>query len=366
MNTENLNTLIDRYEENFDKIWDTEHDEWQAAKQFRDVWFSPAAKTMPFSEMFNEARKEFDILMDNSYVSPSIGIVKIAEHAPEEVARLFTDILFAEDGGDIVKRQANMDLFLEEFDALRAKYFPKSFKYKQDRHSASCYLALFAPEKNYIYRHNVSALFAQYTEYGKDIGTGQYFRLDYYYEMCDKLVEAIKKHPTLLEKYYGALGEKHYRDESLHILAFDIMYACKMHNLYLGMTYASKKESAKRHNDATTREAARIEREKRIVELQNRIYELEMQAEDYVPISLVNVSVYHPKFGDGIIVSQKINKVVIKFETCEKMFVIHKRFATRPTFENDTEIVEALSNYDDTLREIEQLKESLQKLMLLS
>ena len=89
-----------------------------------------------------------------------------------------------------------------------------------------------------------------------------------------------------------------------------------------------------------------------------------MQAEEYVPISLLNVRVSHPKYGDGIIVSQEINKVVIKFEDCEKLFVIHKKFAVRPTFENDTEIVEALSKYDDILREIEQLKASLQKLML--
>ena len=81
MNTANLHSLIDRYEENFYTLNNSEHDEifkWRAAKRFRDVWFSEEAKTMTFSEKFAAAKKEFSILMDNSYVSPSNGIVKIA------------------------------------------------------------------------------------------------------------------------------------------------------------------------------------------------------------------------------------------------------------------------------------------------
>ena len=364
MNTENLHTLIEKYEENFDKIWDIEHDEWQATKQFRDVWFSPAAKTMPFSKMFNEARKEFDILMDNSFVSPSVGIVKVAEHAPEEVAHLFNDILFSDDGGDIVKRQDNMDRFVDEFNVLLAKYYPKSFKYTQERHSASCYLALYAPEKNYIYRHNVATLFAEHVEFEKDIGSGQHFRLDYYYEMCDRIVEAIKEHPTLIEKYYSVLTEKHYRDESFHILAFDIMYACKIHSLYAGIIYRSKKKALKKQSVVVDKEAERIEMEKRIADTKKRINELEVQTEDYVPISLLNVKVIHPKYGEGVIVSQDITKVVVHFDSCEKSFVLHKRYALSLKFENDKEIIEDLSGYDDAMKEIQQLKDSLKNMVI--
>ena len=189
MNLENLHKLIDKYEENFYTINSAEHDEifkWRAMKRFRDIWFSPEAKNMMFSEMFNEARKDFFILMDNSYVSPSNGIVKIAEHEQESVAELFNGVLFADDGGDIVVRQNNMEIFLEKFDKLRLKYYPQSFKFKQDRHAASCYLFFYSPETNYIYRHSEAEAFAQHVEFGKDIGAGQNFRLDYYYEMCDR------------------------------------------------------------------------------------------------------------------------------------------------------------------------------------
>ena len=96
MNLGNLHRLIDKYEEKFYKLNDSDHDEifkWRAAKQFRDVWFSEEAQTMLFSEKFNLARKNFYILTDNSYVSPSNGIVKIAQMNEEAVERLFLEYL---------------------------------------------------------------------------------------------------------------------------------------------------------------------------------------------------------------------------------------------------------------------------------
>ena len=65
MNLENLHRLIDLYEENFYEVNNSENDEsfkWRAAKRFRDVWFSEEAKSMTFSEKFNEAKKSFFIL----------------------------------------------------------------------------------------------------------------------------------------------------------------------------------------------------------------------------------------------------------------------------------------------------------------
>ena len=313
--------------------------------------------------MFNEARKEFDVIMDNSFVCPSVGIVKIAEKDPETVAYLFYDILFADDGGDIVKRQQNMDVFLDEIDKLRAKYYPQSFKYKQDRHSASCYLAFYAPDKNYIYRYSEAETFAQHIEFGKDIGSGQYFRLDYYYEMANKVVEALKEHPTLLEKHFTFLNDKCYRDESLHILAFDIMYCSRAYNFYSGMTHIAKKDSIKAFTEAEARQKAEEERNTKILAIQNEIYEIERQIEKYAPISLINVEIDHHKYGKGLIVSQDINKVLIRFDSCEKTFIINKKYGGRPTFENDAEVVDAMSEYDDLIQRKKQLELKLNALM---
>jgi hypothetical protein len=125
----------------------------------------------------------------------------------------------------------------------------------------------------------------------------------------------------------------------------------------------SKKERIKAFTVAEAREKERIEKENKIAELQNEIFELEMSVEKYAPISLLNVKVIHHKYGKGIIISQDINKVNIKFDSCEKIFVIHKKYAGRPTFENDTEIVEAMSEYDDINQQIKSLKEKMDKLL---
>ena len=100
MNTDNLNTLIQRYEENFEYINNKENEEifkWRAVRCFQDVWFSADAEVMSFSERFKAATKECSVLLDNGQVSPTNGIVKMAEQEPEEVERLFVEVLFADD-----------------------------------------------------------------------------------------------------------------------------------------------------------------------------------------------------------------------------------------------------------------------------
>ena len=365
MNRENLHKLIDIYEERFYELNNSIHDEifkWRAVKHFRDVWFSEDSKQMPFSEMFNDAKKDFLVLMDNSYVCPSSGVVKIAEKDQEAVAHLFNNVLFAEDGGDIKKRQNNMDKFLHEFDILRSKYYPQSFKYKQDRHSASCYLYFHAPDINYIYRYSEAEMFSQYIEFGKDIGSGQYFRLDYYYEMCDLIVEALKEHKSLLEKHFAFLNDKCFRDESLHLLAVDVMYCSRAYNFYLGMEHASKKQSLKAFTEAQAKEKDRLGKEAKIEEIKKELFELENKAEEYATISLINVEAHHHKYGKGVVVSQERNQVVIRFDSGEKTYVIHEQYAGRPTFEDDENVIRAMTDYGNICERIEELKEQLSKL----
>lgn len=366
MNTENLHKLIDRYEEDFYVLNNSEHNEifkWRAAQQFRDVWFSDEAKTMPFSEKFNSAKKKFSILTDNSYVSPSNGIVKIAERDQDAVQRLFEETLFSNDGGNIIARQNNMDKFLEGFDKLRMKYYPQSFKFKQERHAASCYLAFFAPDDNYIYRSRDAEEFAQNVEFGKDIGFGRNFRLDYYYELCDAVVAALKEHPTLLKKHFSFLSDDCYRDESLHLLAFDLIYCCRTYNFYSGMIHATKKESIQAFAEAQAREKERLERERQIAKLTDDLRALEIQKEQYESISLLNVEVFQSGHGKGIVTAQQGNKITVKFETCEKVFAIHKKYPMRPKFENDAEITEVFTEYDRLCRKTDMLKRKLNELL---
>ena len=194
MNYENLHKLIDRYEENIYYLNDSLNDEkfkWHAVQRFQDAWFAPDAEMLPFSELFHRAIKGSAIRINNSTVQPANGVVKLAEKAPEEVERLIRDVLFADDGDDLDLRQTHMEEFLEGMEVLLQQYYPASWKYRQDRHAASCYLAMFAPEKNYIYKYSPVEAFARHVEFGKDIGSGNSFKLAHYYELGD-IVEVDK------------------------------------------------------------------------------------------------------------------------------------------------------------------------------
>ena len=143
MNTENLHELINRYENNYALVNDSKNDEkfkWGAVRGFRDVWFSDSASSMTFAQLFDAATKRSSVLINNSMISPTTGIVKMAEQRPKEVERLVREVLFAE-YESIADLQNNMDGFLEEIEKIRQDLFPRFYRYKQDRHAASCYLA---------------------------------------------------------------------------------------------------------------------------------------------------------------------------------------------------------------------------------
>lgn len=367
MNDSNLHELINRYESNYHLANNTEHNEifkWKAVKQFRDVWFSDEYKDKPFSVMFNEAKKECSFLIDNSQVSPTNGIVKLAERQPKQVERLFRDVLFAE-SESVSTVQDHMEQFLCEIEKIRVAEFPQCWKYKQDRHAASCYLSFFAPDKHYMYRFSEAEEFAKYIEFGKDIGFGENFRLDYYYEMADMVVEALKQYDSLLALYRTLISDTnaYYQDDSLHLMAFDLMYCCRAYNYYAGLEHTSKKESLKAFTLQQIRDNEQKERESAIAAIEDEIHSLEIQLEPYESISLVNVTVNQTTYGIGVITKQNKNMITVQFSQIEKTFQIHKKFSMRPTFENDKEIVDAFTEYTEISEKIKQLQAQLKRLL---
>ena len=87
MNKDNLHELINRYEANFDMLNGKEHDElfkWKAMKTWRDEWFKPNTAFSSFADRFNEARKDFNIFIDNKVMHPSNGVIELWEQNPRE------------------------------------------------------------------------------------------------------------------------------------------------------------------------------------------------------------------------------------------------------------------------------------------
>ena len=365
MNWENLHKLINRYEENIYTLNDSTNDEkfkWHAVQQFQNAWFAPSAETIPFAELFHNALKGSSVLVNNGTIHPANGVVKLAEKAPEEVERLFREVLFADDDDDLEIRQEHMEEFLEGMEALLQQYYPASWKYRQDRHAASCYLAMYAPEKNYIYKYSSVEAFAVYTEFGKDIGSGSAFKLAHYYELGDTVVAALKEHPELLKKHADLLDDTYYRDESLHLLAFDVIYCADTYGFFKDLKHRAKKDAIKAYTAEQLRKAEAAERQAAIDAIEQQIIQLENQIDVYRSIFLVGTQVHHKSWGTGIVTQQNINMVRVRFGEIEKQFIISTKFPMRPTFEDDAEIVAAMTDYEAKMKELDSLKKKLMSL----
>ena len=106
-----LDKLIQCYETDMDELYGGEHDEifkWRALKTFQAEWFR--ADHPDFLSRFNAATRDFSVLIDNSRMHPRSGVAKLWEKNPDEVERLFCEVLFAADHGDLTLRQEHMDV----------------------------------------------------------------------------------------------------------------------------------------------------------------------------------------------------------------------------------------------------------------
>lgn len=365
MNYENLHELINRYEQNLYYVNNDTNNEifkWQAVKCFQDAWFSSEAGSWPFHELFRRAKKESSVLIDNSTVSPANGVVKLAEVAGDEVKHLFCDVLFADDGGDLSIRQNNMELFIDGMEKLLQKHFPAKWKYRQDRHAASCYLAMYAPGANYIYKYSHVEAFARHIEYGKDIGSGETFSLAHYYELGDIVVDALHEHQDLVNNHAKLLRSEHYKDDSLHLLAFDIIYCASTYGFFNNLPHKSKAEAIKDFKEAQRRQAEDAKRQAAIEALEAEILRTEMALDAYRSISLVGIQVHQKKEGTGIIIRQDVNVIDVQFDGGQKTYIISTKFPMRPTFEDDTEIVVAMTDYEAKTKELKHLKQQRAKM----
>lgn len=368
MNSENLHELINRYEDNLDLIYNEEHDElfkWRAMYTWQQEWRKPEDAFVNFAERFNAASKDFDLLTDNSRMHPSAGVVKLWEKEPKTVEALFYDVLFAEPDGSVEAVHNYMEAFLDGFEKLRQKYFAGNWSYKQDRHSASVYLAMNDPEFNYVFKSSEATTMAKYVDFGFHIGTGESFSLVHYYKLCEDIISALREHRSLLDKHFARLDEGCYVDNSLHLLAFDLMYCSRAYHFYNGLVApVTGKTIKKRKLEITQEELARRENERleRIAALEQEITELENSCDGCEDISLLDVQVTSEQYGDGMVTAQDINKITVEFTDVKKSFVIDKKYTMRPRFENDDEIVEAFTNYGNAQAQIRKLRSEIKRL----
>ena len=200
MNQNNFNQIANHYIEHFESINGPEHKEyykWQIAAQFKPMMDKALESSDDaFPKALMEVKKTTYNLID-SFTQPFYGLSRFAEKEPGTVRQMLRD-LYQDDGGNLKARQDRIVQFLNQSHALRDHYFPGSFLYNDDFHSVSCYLFLYDPDHNYIYKATHAREFADCIEFYDDWGQGECVKLDVYYRMCDEIAEAAKNHTALI------------------------------------------------------------------------------------------------------------------------------------------------------------------------
>lgn len=240
MNRKNLNQIFDAYIQQFEVLNDSHNNEsykWNAIVDFQKA-FDLSVSDDSFAGMLKEAKDATENIID-SYMQPFHGLVEIAKRDPEAVRAMLTALL-EDDGGDLIARQDKIDAFLEECDRLVESYFPGSHLYKNDQRSAMAYLFFNDPDNHYLYKATEAKYLADCVGFYDDWGTMASFKLDVYHRFCDELIEVIKTTPALMDTHqsrFAAAKKPMYEDESLHVLAFDIIYCAHTYNLYSGVSF---------------------------------------------------------------------------------------------------------------------------------
>ena len=258
-----------------------------------------------------------------------------------------------------------MDSFICLYEEERQKWVPKNWSYKQDRHSASVYLAMCAPGFNYVFKSSEATTMAKYIGFGPSIGSGENFSLENYYRLCETVVDALREHDSLLEKHFNMLTDEYYYDESLHMLAFDLMYCSRAYSYYAGLDLPSRVKISKSiKKDSAVQKVARnkedIEQDIRTIESQ--IESLEAECADCDEISLDNVKVTSAKYGVGTVIMHEHSKIRVRFEDVEKTFNLNIKYPSRPTFENDAEVVAIFTKWDEAQDKLKCLKKRIMEL----
>ena len=328
MNSNHLQQIFSHYIDRFEELNNKEHCEyykWQVINRFHtDMDAVLSSSDEEFPAKLYELKKLTANLIDN-YTQPFYGLVKFAEEEPQTVRDMFKNLL-QDDGGDIDARQKRVQEFLKKSHALREKYYPDSYLYKDDMHSVTGYLFLYDPDHNYIFKATHAQIFADCIEFYDEWGSGDDVNLSVYYRMCDQVVDAIKESKELLATDASRFEiskleneEELYADPMKHILAFDLIYCCSTYGLFDGITFARPKSKERQLMQERKEKAMRLSAT--LEEARAKAKELE-EAKKYInSVLTVGVVVHHGKYGDGTVKSNGGTSVVVAFpEVGEKQF----------------------------------------------
>ena len=250
MDKEYLGRLLKEYLHNFDSVNlpdgnPSEWYKWDAVSCFKENWDSDAEK---FESMFEKAtgrtgsllsfswdnKKPFkNITVGKFYLKGIMFLLNEERGETEFVRQCFKD-LYADDGGDLKKRELKLAAFSSSINEKLKQYKKDlNWEWMQDNYSAMCFLNLLQPEDNYFYKDTSCKTWEWLFKCDSGIENGGNFSLERYYAMCDELRSALNDFPDVLQKNKARVDKyaKGFDDDN-RILTYDIIHCVNGYELY--------------------------------------------------------------------------------------------------------------------------------------
>lgn len=212
---EKIKLIIDAYKADFERVNQEERYKWEAVGCYQRNWEIEAEN---FAQMYADAFKEASNLLSANMYWPYKMVITFAEQEPDKVRELFK-MLYNE---EIPLAQRYVD-FRAAFDEF---YKPQKLNHYQDLHAISVYLSFEYPDKYYIYKYKVFKDFSSNIGYVTDRSKFQseVYKLEAFFDMCELVLDEVKKDTELQEISSARLDESCYLDTDLHLLTHDIVY----------------------------------------------------------------------------------------------------------------------------------------------
>jgi len=310
MNNNNLQQIFSHYIEKFEYINNPKHNEnfkWQVANVFKERMDEALLKDgIEFADALNQVKSITSNMIDSS-TQPFNGLVEFSKKEPEMVKQMFLE-LYAGDGEDLKARQKAIAIFFNKSNELLEKYYPGSYRFKQNFHAVSTYLFLYDPEHHFIFKATQASIFADAIEFYENWGTGENINIEVFYKMCNQLVNAIKDNKELMitdqsrfDKEFQEKTEELFLDKEKHLLAFDIIYCSSVYDLFEGIAFKRPKTKEKKlYNERKKKSALLLKKNIHATEQYKNLQEAKQY---YLDTILVGGEVKHKVFGTGIVES---------------------------------------------------------------
>lgn len=147
---------------------------------------------------------------------------------PEEVRDMFRDLY--DESRDLLSRIRS---FKRKSQTRLSEIKKEDKNHFQDDRAISVYLACKYPEKYYLYKYTMYKSFYGLTGIGPAPKHRSEENILNYFLLCDKVREFIEQNPGVIEKHQSLRNEKHYKDESNHILTQDVIFCASKKDFWV-------------------------------------------------------------------------------------------------------------------------------------